>query len=144
MSENYTYAPVEHVTIKASELAVLRNRAARWEAALLACEAEQATLRAELAACQRERVTETAMNGTVKEYMQKHYLMDAYEETPVKLVTYCEVLIQDLAAANAKLAAVPVGAIMRTLFTGYRSSGQYTADADAINAWAAQQSEVQS
>lgn len=47
-------------------------------------------------------------------------------------------------AAEAKLAAVPVDAFMRTLFTGYRSDEQYTADADAINAWAAKQSEVQS
>ena len=45
-------------------------------------------------------------------------------------------------AAEAKLAAVPEAAIMRTLFTRYRSGEQYTADADAINEWAAQQSEV--
>ena len=46
-------------------------------------------------------------------------------------------------AAEAALAAVPEAAIMRTLFTGYRSGEQYTADADAINAWAAQRSEAQ-
>lgn len=46
-------------------------------------------------------------------------------------------------AAEAKLAAVPVSALMRTLFTGYRSDEQIGADADAINAWAAKQREVQ-
>ena len=45
-------------------------------------------------------------------------------------------------AAEAALAAVPEAAIMRTLFTGYRSGEQYTADADAINAWAAQRGEA--
>lgn len=69
---------------------------------------------------------------------------DRLREDNVDLKVVLAATVQRAEAAEAKLAAVPVAALMRVLFTGYRTDEQITADADAINAWVArQQSEVQ-
>ncbi len=67
---------------------------------------------------------------------------DARKQFIAALMAQLATMTARAEAAEAKLAAVPEAAIMRTLFTRYRSGEQYTADADAINEWAAQQSEV--
>jgi phage shock protein A len=46
-------------------------------------------------------------------------------------------------AAEAARAAVPRDALCRVLLTGYRTDAQIAADSDAIDAWLAQQPEVQ-
>ncbi len=48
-----------------------------------------------------------------------------------------QVVIQQQRAekAETQLTAVPVDALRRVLFTGYRTNAQIAADADAINNW---------
>ena len=47
----------------------------------------------------------------------------------------------ELATAKAQLAAVPVAALRRILFTGYRTDEQIAADADKVNRWFVAQDE---
>ena len=59
----------------------------------------------------------------------------ATEPTRAQLAARVTELERENAELRARLDAVPVGALRRTLLTGYRDDTQITADADAINTW---------
>ena len=95
--------------------------------------ADREQLRAQLAAVnQRAEAAEAAAKN-------QRNAKDAAITRNGELHRELHTMRQRAEAAEAKLAAVPVDALRRTLFTGYRTDAQIAADADAINDWLAKQ-----